>query len=224
MNPDQLPQPNLEMQPTSPPAPAAPQAQYSADYLNQIASTPQKKLVNKFAVFGLIFGFIALLFFVLLITNSGGLSVSSRIENVYLRLGTLQTVTNAQEQHLTENAINSSNASLSTSLISMNTDLAVIMKARGLKLPLLSSTKDPLVVAEKTYSANLSAKLDNAYLAGTLDRTYANEMAYQLTLLKSQLQQLKAAAHSASINSYYDTNVPTLDDFTSQLADFSASK
>ena len=211
--PDKLPQPT---------APVSGYSQaYSVDYLNQIAVKPPRKMMNRFAVIGLILGFIVMIIVAPALINSGGPSVSTRTTNVYLRLQTLQTVTSAEEAHLTENAINSTNASLSTSLISMTTDFTSIMKARGLKLP---ATNDKLAVAETAYQKSLSAKLDNAYLAGTLDRAYANEMAYQLSLLKSQLQQLKAAAHSKSIDSFYDKNMPTIDDYVTQLSDFTASK
>lgn len=74
------------------------------------------------------------------------------------RIQSLKTATAAQQKHLTEAEISETNASLSSALGSMDTDLQAIMKERGLK-KLADKTA---VATKKTYLATLTKTLDDA--------------------------------------------------------------
>ncbi len=90
----------------------------------------------------------------------------------------------------------------------------------------LKPTKESIAAkkVETTYYNNLSQSLNDAYLTGTLDRSYSSEMTYQVTILKSKLQKLKAAANSKSFTEFYDKNVPSLDVATDQISKFQSTK
>lgn len=112
------------------------------------------------------------------------------------------------------------NATLKTSLLSMDSDLSTILTARGLK-----TTDAALTTAktnEKTYLTTLTSTLNDAYLTGTLDRSYATQMAYELTILESKLQSLKSSANSTSVTDFYNRNIPTLNTAIDAFSNFTS--
>lgn len=183
--------------------------QFSVDYLNQIAPQEQRT-VHRFAVFGLIGGVLfalAIAFF--LIINSGGPNFTDQAKSIQARIGTLQTVTDAQQDHLKDSKLVEANATLTTTLKSMDTDLGALMKARGLKLS--DNQIKALKKSENGYQTTLSKKLDDAYMRGSLDRTYVTQMNYELTLLRGKLTKLKATSNSKSIDEFCVTGVKNID-------------
>lgn len=195
--------------------------QFSVDYLNQIAPPMPQKTINRFAVFGMIAGVIALgVFLMVVMTGSGRPDVSSQTKLIQARIATLQSVTAEQQKHLKQNELVSVNATLSTTLTSMMSSLDDLKKAQGIKsVPLVQST------TEKAYQTSLSGKFNDAYLTGTLDRTYAGEMAYQLAILKSMVQKLTSISpNSQSIKTFHESSIPSIDVASKQFSDFSASK
>lgn len=197
----------------------APTPSYSADYLNQIAAPTTKKTPSKFAVIGLIGGvLLAAIFALLLINTSGSPSFTAQAKIINARIGTLQTVAAAQQKVLTENSISEANATLVSSLATMNTDLAA-----------LSATKDKkddkaLAAQESAYQSTLATTLDNANQRGTLDRTYTVQMSYELTLLRGMIVKLKNSTNKDSIKTFCTTSLSNLDIILKQYAEFSASK
>lgn len=235
MNPEQPNQPNPQyppapspaapMQPLSQfPAPAPAPSQFSVDYLNQIAAPVAQKKVSPLILFG---GIGALLLLVIgaliLITNlSSPPDFTAQARTVQARLATLETITDQQQKRLQRNQLSSMNATLKTSLLSMDSDLSAILTARGLK-----ATDAALTTAkntEKTYLTKLTNTLNDSYLTGTLDRTYASQMAYELTILQSKLQALKSTANSKSVTDFYTRSSPTLTTAIDAFSSFSSSK
>lgn len=208
-------------QPSNLPSGTTPE-NYSVDYLNQIAPT-QQKTVNRFAVFGLIGGVLmALIAAIVIMANAGGPDFSSQAKSVQARITTLQTVADAEQPNLKENAISEANSALSSALTSMNADLTALMKAKGLKAS--SSSSATISKTEKTYAANLQKKLDDSYQRGTLDRTYTTQMTYELTLLRSSLLKMKNTANSKSVNAFTASAVTNIDAILKAYGNFSATK
>jgi hypothetical protein len=204
------------------PQAAEPTTQYSVDYLNQIAPT-QKKSTNRFAVIALIAGvLLATIVAVFVLANAGPPDFSTQAKGVQARITTLQTVADGQQTHLNENAISEANSSLSSALTSMNTELSAIMKAKGLKAT--DAAKATVTKTEKTYAIALVKKLDDSYQRGTLDRTYAAQMTYELTVLRSQLNRMKNTANSKSVTAYVDSAVTNIDAILKAYDAFSATK
>ncbi|MFZ1242591.1 MAG: hypothetical protein WAQ22_00410 [Candidatus Saccharimonas sp.] len=223
--------PQQPIQPYPQPVPAAPapyptadstnNEHYAVDYLNQIAPPTQAKPVNKFAIIGLILGVLTLAVVALLMITGSKPDFSTQARTTLARINTIQALSKAQQSHLIENDLSSMNATLSTSLSSMATELEETMKSSGIKKIELTDTAKK---AETAYSDALSTKLEDAYLTGTLDRVYSREMSYQLTILKSQMLKLKNVANKKSLREFYETNSKTLDAAITSFSEFSSSK
>lgn len=208
--------------PTAPLPSGTPPSQYSVDYLNQIAPKQQKTL-NRFALFGLIGGVLMIaVVAIVIIANAGGPDFSSQAKSIQSRITTLQTVADAEQPHLNENAISEANSSLSSALTSMNTDLTTLMKSKGLKTSSKSSAT--ISKSEKDYAAALQKKLDDSYQRGTLDRTYATQMTYELTKLRSSLQKLKNSANSKSVSAFCTTAITNIDAILKAYGNYATAK
>ena len=192
----------------------------TVDYLNQIAPAEQAK-VHRFAIIGLIGGvLLAALFILILIANSGGPSANELLPPLAGRIETLQSVTADQQAHLSENQISEANASLSSALSSMDTDIQAIMKDRGVK-----KTSSKTAISDETaYKNALSKTLDDSYQRGTLDRTYTAHMTYELTILNSQIAALRQATTNATIRSFCDSATTNINLILKTYSSFDATK
>lgn len=207
-------------QPEFTPAQGVAESNYSIDYLNQIAPKEQKS-VNRFAVIALIAGvLISALFGMILLSSSGGPNANEQLAPIALRIDTLKTATASQQKHLNENQINEANASLNSSLTTMNTTIQALMKDRKLK----SSETSPSAKTEKAYGEALAKILDDSYQRGTLDRTYTSQMTYELTVLKSKLAKLKRSTKSKEITEFTTSATENIDTVMKAYASFDTTK
>lgn len=226
--PYQAPQPyTTQPQPGAYPAPNEQPpvnvSQFPVDYLNQIAAPMPVKKASPFLVFGLIAALLITVGIVLfmIIKSTSPPDVSAQLYSLQARLETLNTVTSNTGPRLTQNNLSSINSTLGATIKSMQANLKAYMDSKGLKDPKVIATAKK---AEASYGDSLTQSLDDAYLTGTLDRSYSSEITYQLTVLKSKLQKLKAAANSKSFNEFYEKNVPSLDTVSEQLSKFQNTK
>lgn len=218
--PQQLPtyQPQT---PFSPPSGANGQSpEYSIDYLNQIAPQ-QQRVVNRFAVFGLIgAGIVSAIFALILIASSGAPSVNDQLIPISERITTLQSVTSVEQDHLAEDQISQANAALTSALASMSTSMTTILTERNLK----DSSGSSSAIAEKTYATNLTTTLDDSYQRGTLDRTYTSQMTYELTVLKSRITRLNESTGSKELISFCNSALSNINIVLQAYSTFDATK
>lgn len=201
-------QPNYQQpQDFTPNTPGMTAANYSVDYLNQIAPKEQKG-VNRFAVIALIAGIlISALFAVILLSSSAGPNANDQIAPIAARITTLKTVTEAQQPHLRETKLAEANAALNSSLTTMNTEIQAILKERKIK----TNEKSASAKKETTYSEKLTTTLDQSYQRGTLDTIYTSQLSYELTVLKSKLTKLKRSTKSESLTTFATDGVSNID-------------
>lgn len=159
---------------------------------------------------------------VIIMANAGGPDFGAQAKSVQARISTLQTVADAEQPNLKENAITEANASLSSALTSMNADLTALMKAKGLKVS--SSSSATISKSEKNYATTLQKKLDDSYQRGTLDRTYTTQMTYELTLLRSSVLKLKNTANSKSVTAFCNSAITNIEAILKAYGNFSATK
>lgn len=191
----------------TPNTPGMTAANYSVDYLNQIAPKEQKT-VNRFAVIALIGGIlISALFAIILLSSSGGPNANEQLSPIASRITTLKSVTEAQQPHLRETKLSEANAALGSSLATMNTEIQAILKERKIK----SNDKSATGKKETAYSEKLSTTLDQSYQRGTLDTIYTSQMSYELTVLKSKLTKLKRSTKSESLTTFVDNGIANID-------------
>jgi len=220
--PQPAPTPGYQPQPlsTSPSETNGQSPEYSIDYLNRIAPKEQR-VVNRFAVIGLIGGgILAAIFALILITASGGPSANDQLIPISERIATLQSITKAEQTHLAEDQISEANAALSSSLSSMTTSMTTILTERKLK----DNTGSGAAKAEKLYAQKLTTTLEDSYQRGTLDRTYTSQMTYELTILKSRITKLKQATGSKELLSFCDTALNNIDLVLKAYSTFDATK
>ena len=202
-------------------AASEPDTSFPVDYLNEIAPKQQPVQVNRFAVFGLIGGVLLLAFAIVMMMVNSQPNYTKQAQSTLARIETLQAATKEQQSRLTENELSSMNTTLTTSLGSMGTELKSSLKDAKIKTELVGDAKK----TEKAYSDKLSKTLEDAYLTGALDRVYAREMSYQLSILKSYLQKLKTASgNRKAIADYVATNSKTLDAATKSFSNFTSTK
>ncbi len=202
-------------------AASEPDTSFPVDYLNEIAPKQQPVQINRFAVFGLIGGVLLLAFAIVMMMVNSQPNYTKQAQSTLARIETLQAATKEQQSRLTENELSSMNTTLTTSLGSMGTELKSSLKDAKIKTELLGDAKK----TEKAYSDKLSKTLEDAYLTGALDRVYAREMSYQLSILKSYLQKLKTASgNRKAIADYVATNSKTLDAATKSFSNFTSTK
>lgn len=202
-------------------AASEPDTSFPVDYLNEIAPKQQPVQINRFAVFGLIGGVLLLAFAIIMMMVNSQPNYTKQAQSTLARIETLQAATKEQQSRLTENELSSMNTTLTTSLGSMGTELKSSLKDAKIKTELVGDAKK----TEKTYSDKLSKTLEDAYLTGSLDRVYAREMSYQLSILKSYLQKLKTASgNRKAIADYVATNSKTLDAATKSFSNFTSTK
>lgn len=203
-------------------APAMPEA--PADYLNRIAGSGPVKKASPVAVFGLIGGVIAVLIIIMVVMIQAAAppNVNSQLYALQARIDTLIKVTDAQSKSLTQNELATINSTLGGSLNSINTSLTSYTKQ--LKLTTGDKGATAAKKAETTYADALSKKLSDAYLLGTLDRTYSTEMKYQLSILKSKIQQIKSRVNSKAYNDFYTPSASSIDTVVKLLDSFQSTK
>jgi ataxin-2 homolog len=202
-------------------AASEPDTSFPVDYLNEIAPKQQPVQMNRFAVFGLIGGVLLLAFAIIMMMVNSQPNYTKQAQSTLARIETLQAATKEQQSRLTENELSSMNTTLTTSLGSMGTELKSSLKDAKIKTELVGDAKK----TEKAYSDKLSKTLEDAYLTGSLDRVYAREMSYQLSILKSYLQKLKTASgNRKAIADYVATNSKTLDAATKSFSNFTSTK
>ena len=202
-------------------AASEPDTSFPVDYLNEIAPKQQPVQMNRFAVFGLIGGVLLLAFAIVMMMVNSQPNYTKQAQTTLARIETLQAATKEQQSRLTENELSSMNTTLTTSLGSMGTELKSSLKDAKIKTELVGDAKK----TEKAYSDKLSKTLEDAYLTGSLDRVYAREMSYQLSILKSYLHKLKTASgNRKAIADYVATNSKTLDAATKSFSNFTSTK
>lgn len=160
------------------------------EYLNQISknSRPVKTgsknqgfgMIIKIAVIGIV-AFAVLMIIGAILSNKTN-STSTLGPQIYLRTANLETTINNYNKSLRSSRLRSIGLTLSSTLTAAINQLDPSFKN--------SSSKDKaLVTSETEYQSNLDSILTNAKLNGMLDRTYANQMQLQTSLLLSMLDQ-----------------------------------
>ncbi len=196
--------------------------EYSVDYLNSIAPNETPKKISPLILFGGIAGVIILAIVAVFAMSPKTVDFSTQAKDLQMRIATLQAVSDAQSAHLKETEIVTANATLRSTMTSMNSSLVALMKARKLNPPKDASAT--LSASEKTYKTNLIKELDDYYQLGTLDRNYGPQIAYEVTLLRSKVTKLKATSNSKSVDEYCDKAASDLDVISKMLSEFTSTK
>ncbi len=195
------------MQPEQPQAPQPqPQAQYSIDYLNTIATPPPQKTVKPWLIWVLIAGVLAMIvavvLFVASLSGQSKTSLTSFAERVVL----LQSTSKSASKIIQNSQLRSTNSNLTIILTNSKRDLQESLDAKSIKVD-----EDKLSSDVGKESDKLTSTLEDARLNATYDRTYAREMAYAIKRLRLQMEELYNASNDQKLKT-------TLEDIDSSVA------
>lgn len=207
--------------PTQQPAPAPQGPQYSIDYLNQIAPKPQKQGLNNKLFLALIGGglLIALIVLVLTLTNSGS-GPTQKMETFAARVQSLEKITADAQINIKSNDLRGTNSNLSLFLTNTDQGMTTPLKNNNVDVQNL----DPTILASvKSDGDALTAKLEDARLNAVFDRTYAQEMIYQLSTLHTLMSSIYLSSNSKSLKDFLQTTDQTLTPIQKQLEAFNAT-
>jgi hypothetical protein len=214
MYPDQNQNPQ-QVPPQAPP----PQPQYSIDYLNQIAPKPQKKGLSSRGFLMVVGGGLVVAVIVgILALSSGGSGPTKNMQTFAARVQTLEKITAGAQKNIKSNDLRGTNVNLT--LFLTNTDQNMTKPLANNSVDVKKLDKD-IVAAEKGDA--LTAKLENARLNATFDRTYAREMIYQLTALETLMKSIYNSSKSKSMKDFLQTADDSLLPIKKQFDTFDAS-
>lgn len=159
---------------------------------------------------------VALLVLILSLTNSGS-GPTQKMITFAARVQSLEKITADAQKNIKSNDLRGTNSNLT--LFLTNTD-------QGMTTPLKNNNVDVknldqnIVKSEKTDGDALTAKLEDARLNAVFDRTYAREMSYQLSALRSLMSSIYTSSGSKSLKDFLQTTDNTLVPIQKQLTTF----
>ncbi len=192
-------------------------------YLNEIAQSnrpvknpaAQGSFLNKSMVIKIVVGG-AVLFFLLMAVGALLSGLKNRTveltRQVYLRTTNLNSVLVTYNPAVKNSSLRSTGLSLAGILTNATTQLGKYLNPTGDDGASLQPAAD--VVAEETTTLNgLNTALESAKLNGVLDRTYANQIGWQVSLLLALVSELEERSDDAGLLSVlqnYRTSLETI--------------
>lgn len=195
----------------------------SADFLNQIApQTPQKSSWSKkVKMVGIIGGALIFLVIALAITLSA-ISNANRepAQKLSARLAVTQSIADDAQSNLKSSQLRSLNSDLRLFFTNTSRDIATPLTAFGVSA---DAIPDRITADETKTGEEMSNRLEDARLNAVFDRTYAREMAFQLSTMIALLQQMYDNAPNESAKTFLDTTYRNLQPIQKGFADFNAT-
>ncbi len=200
---------------------------YTVDNLNQIAPKQSHPFFDKkMKIVAVLLGLSLIVGIFMII--SGGTSSDSANEallRTYFRVQKTSEITKNYQSKIKNSDLSAINSGLSSSLSSDETKLKSQLESAGVKIP---STEKELsasrIVSEVNEEANeLDSTLDDAFLNAVLDRTYAREMNYRLSVINSSIKGVKSKARSTSAIEILENISKNLETSIKQFTDYSQS-
>ena len=157
------------------------------------------------------------------VISSSNAKVTQTHERVYLRIAKLGDKSSSApltkySKLLRNSDLRSYASNLYNTLLTTNASLSSVISTTGVNTSSISSVVSS---EEATNLSNYTAALDNAILAGTLDRTFATETLYQIsTLIQYENESLKKA-NSQSYANLINQSISDLTILQEQFKDWS---
>ena len=137
------------------------------------------------------------------VISSSNAKVTQTHERVYLRISKLADKNTSAPLIKYTNLLRNSDlrsyaTNLYSTLVTTNSNLGGVISATGVNT---SSISKKITDEENTNISSYTAALENAVLAGTLDRVFASETTYQIsTLIQYERESLKKANNQSYAN------------------------
>lgn len=137
------------------------------------------------------------------VISGSNAKVTQTHERVYYRISKLADNSSSAplrkySEQLRDSNLRANASNLYSILVTMNSNLSGVISSTGVNTSAISAE---VSTAENASFAAYTAALDNAILAGTLDRTFATETLYQIsTLIQYERESLKRANNQTYAN------------------------
>lgn len=203
-------------------------------YLQQIATpsgqppkSPLSSLMNgKMIKILIALAILAILIIIIgtITSSGGGNSERSQVEQIQLRSSNLIKTINTYNKSLKSSSLRSTGQSLSTVLTETNRELSSLLKSDYAvsdesDTSLSSETKS----SEEDYINKVNTTLENARLNANLDRTYARQMALEISLLSSLESSLLEKTSKAPLKNILTTSLNNLSPLHTSFDSFTDS-
>lgn len=192
----------------------------SLDYLDSISVPTQQKMLNPFILWGFIGG--GMLLLVLMgfwLFGQQGPSTSEQFTTYYNRLTAIETTAKSNSKIIRNSNLRSTNGSMLAILGTAKQESSTVLSGAGLeKLP--ANSKTSAVAVE---FSSLAQTLDDARLNVQFDRTYAREIAYQLSKLRAEMTALYQQSNSRSLKEYLEKTDQNIEPIVDQFNTFNNS-
>lgn len=200
----------------------------NVDYLNQISAStkPTTKSNSLLSSKPLIIGLIAaavlsIIIIIVGIINNNSTSDTSLLTQLGLRLDNLNAAIETYNPHIKSSSLRSSGVSLASVLESTSLNLKPILEQEKIDL---DKADKKVLESETTLSDSFNNSLEAGKLNGILDRTYASEMALQISLLISLESELYNHTKDDSLKSILSSSFDNLKTLYPNFNDFSDTK
>ncbi len=193
------------------------QAPPPATYLDQIAPQQAVNTIKPWQLWSFIGGILLLvIIFVVALMNTGGPSVSTQLSNFVYRVNALNDIASNNENNVQNSQLVADNAQMESLLTSISQQSSDALASSGIK-KLPETPKNSPITAE---FSKLSSELDDARLNAVFDRTYAREVAYQLSTLRAEIATMLTRTNSESVKSYLQTADDNLKPLEKEFSNF----
>ncbi len=212
-DPSQSPRPDYS---TNQPQPVQ-QSENPMDYLNSISSPTQTKMINPWLLWIAIGGFLITILTVgSLLAFGGGEGKTERYNNFLYRVQSLQELTRDSSRQIKSSELLAANGSLSTIVAGAEPEITKYSPSADDKKSLKAPKESP-ILAE---FAALDARLEDARLNVRFDPTYAREVTYQISKLRSEINMVYEDTNSPGLKTYLETFDKDLEGLSKQFSRF----
>lgn len=167
---------------------------------------------------GIIGGALIVLVIALAITLSAITNANREpAQKLSARLSVTQAVADDAQSNLKSSQLRSLNSDLRLFFTNTSRDIATPLESFGVSA---ESIPDRITADETAIGEGISNRLEDARLNAVFDRTYAREMAFQLSTMIALLQQMYNSAPSEATKTFLDTTYKNLQPIQEGFADF----
>lgn len=196
-----------------------PQSNLSVDYLNQIApQAPKRKIPltkKQLIIVGVVVALFVIVMILVAVVGGGG---KKPVQQLAARLQSTETIVTAAATKIKSSQLRALNSNLKIYLTNTNRDIATPLLTVSVDVTKL----DENVVSKET-GEDVTARLEDARLNATYDRTYAREIAYRLETIVVLMRQIQASTSKEDLKTFLTNALVNLEPTQKDFEDFSAA-
>lgn len=198
-----------------------PNGQTPANYLDQIASAPQKNSfmsgkVVRLAAIGVVLVVLVIIASIVVSAISGG--QKDNWARLSARIGTTNEITQNANTNIKNNRLRSINSEVRIFLVNLERDIQDPLAVVG-----VNTKKIPTSITKEVSVESSLSNLEDARLNDVYDRTYAREMTYQLAQLLTDMQKVYNNSKNEANKKFLEEAYNSLEATHSTLSDYSAA-